>query len=85
MPFIQRGPTHDIPYLDIRFANPSSAPQLASLTGLRCRLDDDVAVLRGSPGESSGALLNGRVALCVREAVSIKGIVLVLQGLKRLQ
>lgn len=44
-----------------------------------------MVVLRGSPDESSGALLNGRVALCVREAVSIKGILLVLQGLKRLQ
>lgn len=66
-------------------ANPSSAPLLGPLTGVRCRLDDDVAVLRGSPEESGGALLNGLVALCVRETVSIKGIVLVLQGLKRLQ
>jgi hypothetical protein len=48
-------------------------------------LDDDVAVLRGSVDESTGALLKGHIALCVHDTVAIKSITLVLQGVKRLQ
>ncbi|KAI5778173.1 hypothetical protein EDC01DRAFT_377124 [Geopyxis carbonaria] len=65
MPFIQRGPTHDIPYLDIR-------------------LDNDVLTFRGSPSEAVGTVVNGHVALCVREPTTVRSVTMVLQGVKRL-
>ncbi|KAI5849716.1 hypothetical protein BZA05DRAFT_339212 [Tricharina praecox] len=65
MPFIQRGPTHDIPFIEIR-------------------LDEDVVVFRGLAEESNGAMLKGLVALCIRDSVAIRGISLVLQGVRRL-
>ncbi|KAL7273571.1 hypothetical protein RUND412_003556 [Rhizina undulata] len=48
------------------------------------RLDEDVIVLRGSPAESAGALLRGRLAFCLRESVAVRSITLNLVGLKRL-
>jgi hypothetical protein len=48
-------------------------------------LDEEVAVFRGTPEESNGALLRGLVALCIRESVAIRGITLVLQGVRRLR
>lgn len=49
------------------------------------RLDEDVIVLRGSPSESAGALLKGRLAFCLSETIPVRSITLVLVGIKRLQ
>lgn len=93
MPFIQRGPTHGIPFIEIRFVTRvpiggggevETHVAEAEADGKR-RLDDDVVVFRGVADESSGAQLKGLVALCIRESAAIRGISLVLQGVRRLQ
>ena len=81
MPISRRGPTHDIPLLDIRFV--FSDPARRQNTD-PTSLDDDVLVFRGAPDESSGALLSGSLALCITNTASIRSITLVLQGIRRL-